>query len=39
MSIVKTVKFNGYKSFPGGIEHEIALDPYVTVFIGKNKCY
>lgn len=38
MNSVKTVKFNGYKSFPRGIEYEIALDPYVTVFIGKNNC-
>ncbi|MBQ7328583.1 MAG: AAA family ATPase [Oscillospiraceae bacterium] len=36
--MVKTVKFNGYKSFSHGEEHEIDLSPYVTVFIGKNNC-
>ena len=32
------MKFNGYKSFLHGEEHEIDLSPYVTVFIGKNNC-
>ena len=36
--MVQTVKFNGYKSFSNGEEHEIDLSPYVTVFIGKNNC-
>ena len=36
--MVKSVKFNGYKSFLHGEEHEIDLSPYVTVFIGKNNC-
>lgn len=38
MSIVQSVKFNGYKSFAPGVEHEIELSPYITVFIGKNNC-
>ena len=38
MDIVQSVKFNGYKSFKEGEEHEISLSPYVTVFIGKNNC-
>ena len=36
--MVQSVKFNGYKSFPQGKEHEIDISPYVTVFIGKNNC-
>ena len=36
--MVQSVKFNGYKSFSPGEEHEIELSPYVTVFIGKNNC-
>lgn len=36
--MVQSVKFNGYKSFMSGKEHEIELSPYVTVFIGKNNC-
>lgn len=36
--MVQSVKFNGYKSFSPGEEHEIDLSPYVTVFIGKNNC-
>lgn len=36
--MVKSVKFNGYKSFLHGEDHEIDLSPYVTVFIGKNNC-
>lgn len=36
--MVQSVKFNGYKSFAPGVEHEIDLSPYVTVFIGKNNC-
>lgn len=36
--MVQSVKFNGYKSFLSGEEHEIELSPYVTVFIGKNNC-
>ena len=36
--MVQSVKFNGYKSFMSGEEHEIELSPYVTVFIGKNNC-
>ena len=36
--MVQSVKFNGYKSFLPGEEHEIELSPYVTVFIGKNNC-
>lgn len=36
--MVQSVKFNGYKSFLHGEEHEIDLSPYVTVFIGKNNC-
>ena len=38
MDVVQSVKFDGYKSFAVGTEHEIELDPYVTVFIGKNNC-
>lgn len=36
--MVQSVKFNGYKSFSYGDEHEIDLSPYITVFIGKNNC-
>ena len=36
--MVQSIKFNGYKSFLQGEEHEIDLSPYVTVFIGKNNC-
>lgn len=38
MDIINSIKFDGYKSFLAGNENEISLEPYVSVFIGKNNC-
>ena len=35
---IKSIQFEGYKSFPVGTENKIELTPYVTVLIGKNNC-
>ena len=38
MDIINSIKFDGYKSFLSGNENEISIEPYVSVFIGKNNC-
>lgn len=35
---VYSIQFEGYKSFPSGIENEVEISPYVSVLIGKNNC-
>ena len=35
---VHSIQFEGYKSFPAGIENEMEISPYVSVLIGKNNC-
>lgn len=38
MSKINAVRFDGYKSFPADINCEISINPYISVFIGKNNC-
>lgn len=38
MDKIYSVRFDGYKSFSIGIENEISIEPYISVFIGKNNC-
>ena len=33
---VYSIQFEGYKSFPSGIENEVEISPYVSVLIGKT---
>lgn len=33
---IYSIQFEGYKSFPQGVESEIRISPYVSVLIGKN---
>lgn len=35
---IKSVQFEGYKSFPAGRTNEIDITPLVSVLIGKNNC-
>ena len=35
---IKSVQFEGYKSFPADTINEIDLTPLVSVLIGKNNC-
>lgn len=35
---IHSIQFEGYKSFPVGVENVIAVSPYVSVLIGKNNC-
>lgn len=35
---IKSVQFEGYKSFPVGVINEIDITPLVSVLIGKNNC-
>lgn len=37
-SQVRSVQFEGYKSFPRGKENELDISPFVSVLIGKNNC-
>jgi len=38
MSKINAVRFDGYKSFPIDVSNEISINPYISVFIGKNNC-
>lgn len=38
MEKINSIRFDGYKSFPVGIDNEFSMKPYVSVFIGKNNC-
>ena len=37
-SKIKSIQFEGYKSFPTGAINEIDITPLVSVLIGKNNC-
>lgn len=37
-SKIRSIQFEGYKSFPAGTINEIDLTPLVSVLIGKNNC-